>query len=549
MKNTKTFQFIRPLLLRLFIFLGLIITNCPLAHCQLFIADQAEFFVDTNGVLKVDGNVQIQLDGTLTMNGQEIMIAGDLIQNGNFNNPAGKLNFIGTGVQNVSGNLTGTNAPFDLVIEQGDNNSSVDFLADIEVENTLEFLVGKITTNANEVYLKNEAANAIIGHFVPNITDGTYASNDRFVEGVLARNVNPSISTTYIFPIGSSGDFYNPVQIENLSGNAGKISANFSSENLGPINFLGTVDCSANNPVYSGTASNVVQSNDADTDIEYSNMTSQGVWDISSATNFDYDLVAYPNAANVNANPSTTGQYHLLKRPSGDDPSSDWTPFALSGNPCINTTNYFELVGTGYSDFSIFGAVGVESAILPIELIYLHAQPIDNEYIKLKWATASEINNLGFEIERSLDGRVFEKIGWQDGSGDFENERNYDFDDKYVYKNQLYYYRLKQVDLDGKYEYSEVVIARILGDIRIDIYPNPTHDEITLHHSKDLQNESLSFEVYDILGRQVFYQNYFLKGQTSFHFSFQNSNLSKGIYYLKIRNSNREVTSETLVFN
>ena len=527
--------------------MGLIITNCPLTHCQLHIFDQADFFVDTTGVISVDGDLQIELDGTLTMNGQEIMIAGDLSQNGNFINPAGKLKFNGTGNQNVSGNLTGANAPFDLVIEQGDNNSSVDFSIDIEVENTLEFLVGKITTQNNEIYIKNEAANAILGHFVPNIIDGTYASNDRFVEGVLARDVNPSISTTYIFPTGNAGDFYNPIQLENLSGNAGKISVSFSSENLGPINFTGTVDCSEGNPAYSGTASTVVQSNDDNTDIEYINMTSQGVWDISSVTSYDYDLVAYPNTANTNVNPSATGQYRLLQRPSGDDPSSDWTPFALSGNPCVNTSNYFELVGTGFSDFSIFGAVGNESGALPVELIDFYAQVIDNEFVKLKWTTASEINNQGFEIERSLDGKTFEKIGWRDGLSDFELERNYAFDDKNVRKNELYYYRLKQMDLDGKYEYSEIVTAKIMGDMQVRISPNPTPDEITIQISNDLQNEVLSFEVYDILGRQVFYQEDFLNGQTSFQFSFQNSNFSKGVYFLKINNSNQEIASKKLI--
>ena len=131
-----------------------LIANYQLASAQLFIANQAEVFVEANGMLEVNGDTEIQNGGTLTMNGDELMVGGDLIQNGSLSNPNGKLKFTGTGVQNVSGDLSGTNAPFDLVIEQGDNNSSVNLQIDVEVMNTLEFVAGKITTNTNEVYVK-----------------------------------------------------------------------------------------------------------------------------------------------------------------------------------------------------------------------------------------------------------------------------------------------------------------------------------------------------------------------------------------------------------
>lgn len=544
MKKTNSFPIIKLILISL-----LLTGYSQWTFSQLVVTDQAAFFVDTNGIVEIKGNVIIENGGTLSMNGQEIIVEGDLMQNGSFPNPLGILKFTGIDTQTISGNLEAANAIFDLVIEQQDESSHVDLQTNVEVMNTLEFASGKIITNANEVYLKNEAANAIIGHFVPNITDGTYASNDRFVEGKLSRNVAPSTSTTYLFPIGSSGDFYNPVQIENLSGNAGKISASFSSENLGPINFTGTVDCSVSNPAYAGTASNVVQSNNLNTDLEYTNMTSQGVWDISSVSSYDYDLVAYPNAANTDVNPPATGQYHLLKRPSGDDPSSDWTPFALTGNPCVNSSNYFELVGTGFSDFSIFGIAGAESGILPVELIDFYARVIHNKFVKLKWTTGSEMNNLGFEIERSSDGKAFEKIGWKDGFRDFESERNYVFDDKNVFKNELYYYRLKQVDVDGTFEFSEIVTAKILGIASIEISPNPTYDEIIVTVSNDLKNDPLSIEIFDVLGRLVFYKTAAFKSENSFQFSFQNSNFSKGVYFLKIKNLNQEVASKKLIFN
>ncbi len=188
------------------------------------------------------------------------------------------------------------------------------------------------------------------------------------------------------------------------------------------------------------------------------------------------------------------------------------------------------------------------SAVLPIELLSFTAHPLEKQ-IQLVWTTASEINNSGFEIERSSDGIDFKKITWQSGFGNSQNEIRYIFDDKSVSRNQIYYYRLRQIDLDGKFEFSNIVEAKILGEASIKISPNPTSDEINVTVSDDLKNESLSFEIYDILGKQVFYKTIDLKKEPSFQFSFQNANFSRGIYFLKIRNMNQEIVSKKLIFN
>ncbi len=350
MKNKKTFQIIKLILINL-----LLTGYCQWTFSQLVITDQAEFFVDTNGIVEIKGNVIIENGGTLSMNGQEILVEGNLIQNGSFANPLGILKFTGIDIQTISGNLEAANAIFDLVIEQQDESSQVDLQTNVEVMNSLEFASGKIVTNTNEIYIKNEDINAITGHFAPNITDGTYASNDRFVEGNLARDVDPATSTTYIFPIGNGTDLYNPLQLENISGNAGKITAGFSTQALGPINFDDAMDCTGSTP-YNGSATSIVQFTEMETPLLYLTMTGEGFWQLESATEFDYDLLVYPNAANEDLNP--LGEYRLLKRPSAEDVGTDWTPSALSGDPCVMSTNFHEVVGTGFSGFSKFAITG-----------------------------------------------------------------------------------------------------------------------------------------------------------------------------------------------
>ncbi len=350
MKKTILFHIIKPVLIYL-----LMLVFCVSTFCQLVITDQAQFFVDTNGIVEIKDNVIIQNGGTLSMNGQEMLIEGDLTQNGSFTNPLGILKFTGINTQTISGNLNDENAIFDLVVQQQDENSQVDLQTDVEVMNSLEFVTGKIITNANEIYIKNETANAIVGHFDPNTIDGTYVSNDRYVEGNLARDIDPAISTTYIFPIGNGTDLYNPLQLENISGNAGKITARFGTQVLGPINFDDALDCTGS-PPYNGSATSIVQFTEMETPLNYQTMTGVGFWQLESLAELDYDLLVYPNAENEDLNPM--GEYRLLKRPSAEDVGTDWTPSALSGDPCVMSTNFHEVVGTGFSGFSKFAITG-----------------------------------------------------------------------------------------------------------------------------------------------------------------------------------------------
>ncbi|MCG8332445.1 MAG: T9SS type A sorting domain-containing protein [Chitinophagales bacterium] len=480
----------------------LIITYCPIANAQLFIADQAEVFIDVNGILEINGDTEIQNGGTLTMNGQAIGIGGDLVQNGAFSNPNGQLKFTGIGTQEVSGDLAGTNAPFDLVIAQGDSNSDVHLQTNIEVNNSMEFVVGKITTDANEVYVKNDAADAITGHYVPNLTDGTYATNDRFVDGNLVREVTSG--NDYIFPIGNTIDLYNPIQIENLSNNSGKITASFVTQALGAINFSNTIDCSIDNPPYSGSASSIIQFTSTDQIIEYDAMTGEGIWEINSTTNFDYEVVVYPNNANANINGSENSRYHLLKRSSAEDPASDWTGAALSGNACIHSNNYHEIVGAGFSSFSIFGIAKESNSILPVELVSFDLQNIDNRYFKLNWTTLSERHNQGFIVERSENGNEFTSIGFVQGAGDSNIEIHYLFEDKTALKNLQYYYRLKQLDWDGLFSYSAIEQGMLKADSFVgDIYPNPSKGKCYLSYHTTKVFQLLTISVFSATGQKV----------------------------------------------
>ena len=150
---------------------------------------------------------------------------------------------------------------------------------------------------------------------------------------------------------------------------------------------------------------------------------------------------------------------------------------------------------------------------LPIELVSFKGRA-DDGVIILEWVTASETNNNFFTIERSFDGRNFEIIGYVDSKapGGFSNELLH-----YVLKDQnppdgIIYYRLKQTDYDGAYEYSDIIAvfyrSLITDGVGIAFHPNPTNGEsFNVLVSGMAFNENVILQITDMFGKSVMQQN------------------------------------------
>ena len=127
--------------------------------------------------------------------------------------------------------------------------------------------------------------------------------------------------------------------------------------------------------------------------------------------------------------------------------------------------------------------------VLPVALISFTATT-EGSKTHLTWATANEQNNAGFEVERSTDGIYFSKIGFVRGAGNSTTQRDYTFMDgdaaiccgsstTTTYCGSTYY-RLKQTDFDGKYEYSNIVTLGSNTDATVSVYPNPSTGVFTI---------------------------------------------------------------------
>lgn len=185
------------------------------------------------------------------------------------------------------------------------------------------------------------------------------------------------------------------------------------------------------------------------------------------------------------------------------------TPTSKTHNPVVNGITYNNVWEvcmnvTSWSGFYVH-AQNTNNTPLPVTLLYLTADAIDNKYIQLDWATASEINNQGFEIERSTDGANFERIGWVDGHGTSNSTLYYSMDDKTAQPSVVYYYRLKQVDIDGHFVYTEIVSASLIGDkgfVFEDMIPNPAINTVQLG-ILTTSGQRADVTITDMLGRVV----------------------------------------------
>ncbi|MFN8247515.1 MAG: M43 family zinc metalloprotease [Ferruginibacter sp.] len=145
----------------------------------------------------------------------------------------------------------------------------------------------------------------------------------------------------------------------------------------------------------------------------------------------------------------------------------------------------------GFSQFVLFDAgAGI---VIPVELISFEARP-NGKNILLNWSTATEHNNKGFVIERSVNGVDFQKIGWVDGRINSDLTSNYTYKDNFVQPNIVYYYRLRQTDLDSREKLSDIRQAKIKDDgVVVSVSPNPAKDQLKVFvsGSSDMADISL----------------------------------------------------------
>ncbi len=192
---------------------------------------------------------------------------------------------------------------------------------------------------------------------------------------------------------------------------------------------------------------------------------------------------------------------------------------------------------------------------LPVELTSLTASAEKNR-VNLYWQTATEVNNYGFQIERqkAKGESKWENIGFVEGHGNSNSAKNYSFIDTDIKLTGKIKYRLKQIDIDGHFKYSDIVEVNISTTEKFELiqnYPNPFNPTTTINYSipavETRHALSLQLIVYDALGRKVATLVNKKQSPGNYSVKFDASKLSTGIYFYTLRAGNFSATKKMIL--
>lgn len=190
-------------------------------------------------------------------------------------------------------------------------------------------------------------------------------------------------------------------------------------------------------------------------------------------------------------------------------------------------------------------------SLIPVELTSFTGSSVDLN-VKLSWSTATELNNNGFEIQRK-SGNEFVTIGFVKGNGTTTSSHDYSFVDRQLTPSK-YSYRLKQLDYNGKYEYSAVIDVQVVLGLKFALmqnYPNPFNPETSIKYSIP-QDGKVSVRVYNVTGKEIMtlVDQDMLAGSYEVKWNGTDnsgSTVSAGVYFVKL-SSGRFVETKKVMF-
>jgi hypothetical protein len=211
----------------------------------------------------------------------------------------------------------------------------------------------------------------------------------------------------------------------------------------------------------------------------------------------------------------------------------DFNAFYHTTNDLVahyNQPYYLKMCQTAFGTVSTLANV---TGTVPVELASFSGTAMQGG-ITLSWSTASELNNLGFEVERSTDENGFITIGFVNGVGTSTETHYYSFIDRPHFENKSRIrYRLKQVDFDGSFEYSNVIEVEVYQPLVFKLdqnYPNPFNPSTKIDYTLPADGYT-ELKVYDIIGNSIITLVSEIKPAGSYDVVFDASNIPSGVYF------------------
>ncbi len=404
-------------------------------------------------------------------------------------------------------NMTTGNTPIFTQLVMSKSALDVTLNCRINVSTSLTMTTGNIITTSANILNMNNAATTTIGNAAS------------FVNGPMNYDMalNAGGGRTLNFPIGKASD-WRPISLALLHNAATSYTYKAELTNA-PATFLGW-----NLPATVDTVSGV------------------HYWDVDRSITGG----AASSAANLSGNQAITIYFDvndgvfqgsnltIVKNTNG----SPTTWFDIGGNCALgnfatpqagNVTS--TSAPTAFNSFSRFtlGSKNTGWNSLPVDFLYFTAKPVGSD-VALNWATASETNNDHFNIERSVDGSLFEYVSTvkANGTGNSIITQLYNGVDAKPYTGTSYY-RLKQFDKNGAFKYSGIAEVNFTKKSYVSVYPNPAYSTLTIEASNDYINATV--KITNALGEEVINTTL-----TSYSNLLDVSVLNSGFYFVTIDN-------------
>ncbi len=428
-----------------------------------------------------------------------------------FDNGGGTSRMIlrGSAAQAISGDFTGGNSFNQLeinndngvtVINNADALRGISANADVDVDGQLVFTNGLISTNTtNSLRLT---------------LNGTLSGNNtaRYVNGPFLRELPPNVAS-YIFPVGK-GTRSGQMQVK------------------APAGYIGTKNWTVE---YFNTGANAIG---PVTDVD----PADGIVKVSGN---EYWMIETPSPASSSVQFSWNAQSDVQSTISNLRMAfwtgTLWDMIPTTTAPAGTVASGTITVGPlSYSTkFVTFGTIDDVATPLPVEFINVSAQEM-NGVVSIEWATGGEFNNDYFIVERSNDGNTFESIGQTNGAGTTSERRDYSLTDFNPFWGTSYY-RIKQVDYDGEFEFSPLAKVSVKkAPLSVGVYPNPAETDFTLTARGLSGNSLVHFYMTDLNGIMILSGD----GETTSQGDFSADillpkNISKGIYVVVLSSENQ----------
>jgi hypothetical protein len=437
----------------------------------------------TNSVT-VKNNVTIN-SGTLNANTLNITAGGNWTNSGTFTASTGTVAFNGTAAQTITGTTKFYNLTFSNTFATA---PQISFAAatDVIVGNTLS-LGSNDQVNLNGRTLTIGTSAAATGTL-------TYASGFLYGGNItrwMALATYAVNNAKGHFPIGTSAGDYRPFFLGITTANlttGGTVTLSHTAVYPAAYNVASHTDVTWTPPV-GGT---VLQGE------------SQSSWNVSTGggivaaagTRFDISF----GGAGFGTNTLTDIDATLAASTVGTFAAATGIATAVMAN---RTGLTLAQLNNGGTQNFLLGTKNINQSPLPVELLSFDAKP-DGNVVDVTWKTASEFNSAYFVVQRSKDGTVFNDVAQEQGVGNSSTVKKYSAVDHEPY-NDVSYYRLKQVDNDGKFTYSGLVAVKFHNENVILVYPNPSFQGEPINVSISGQNgKEVLVVVHDLQGKEFY---------------------------------------------